>query len=103
MLYLSISLLVVITCSIVFGGEALPPVKEITTPLVRGVTGELPLASTAHGRLTAPVATTITQAPSSSISPEPIPPVSPVSDSGFFGNFFCFTSPNRVLTNYECW
>ena len=97
MLYLAISLLVVISCSIVFGGEAPSPVKEITIPLVRDI------ASTAHGRLTAPAAKTIPQAPSSSISAEPIPPVSPNSDSSFFGNFFCFTSPNTVLTNYECW
>jgi hypothetical protein len=101
MLYLAISLLVVIACSIVFGGEAPSPVKEITTPLVRDVTGAIPLAFTAHDRLTAPAATTMPQA--SPISAEDSPPVSPSSDSGFFGNFFCFTSPNTVLTNYECW
>lgn len=56
-----------------------------------------------HAPSAVPKAITTTHAPARSVSAKPLAPVSTASDSGIFGNFFCFTSPNTVLTNYECW
>ena len=103
MLFCLFLFIVVSTCLVVDGGEVVTLLTVTNDKPVQKPLKTSPPSSARHAPSAAPKVITTTHAPARSVSAKPLAPVSTTSDSGFFGNLFCFTSPNTVLTNYECW